>query len=501
MRTLASLFAIILGSLVSSTAFAQGSTASGLKHRYSFGNTAGALANGAQVTDSIGGANGTVRGTGANATGSGVRLAGGSSSTSAYIDFPNGIASGSGELFPGLEVVTYELWVTVHSNKTWSRIIDFGNNSIDEVTGPGGTFNGADYLCVSANVGNANDILFERGGEHLTGGGNQFITGASTLGTPMHIVVTYDTASFQWKLYKNGAQIGTIPTLLGPSTIDDLNVWLGRSNWAADSNTDATFDEFRIYDRALSAQEVSASYAAGPDSLATDPPAAPTDLVASPGNGLVILSWTAPTSATGYNVKRATASGGPYTTVGNPTAANYNDTPLTNGTTYYFVVSALNGIGEGPDSAEVSATPLSPIQSWRLNTFGTTANSGLTADFADFDSDGLWNVWEYFLGTDATTSTQSPIQVLTITNRLAAVFPRNTAATDVTATVQGADSPGGPWTDLAQSVGGAPFTALVAGVTVTETGTGAIVSVEVKDLYQVDDPAHRKRFLKLNVQP
>src|SRR4029453_3870617 len=77
-------------------------------------------------------------------------------------------------------------------------------------------------------------------------------------------------------------------------------------------------------------------------------PAAPTGLTAAPGNAQVSLSWTASSGATGYNVKRATVSGGPYTTV-NPTpiaATSYTDTPLTNGTTYYYVVTAVNASGE-----------------------------------------------------------------------------------------------------------------------------------------------------------
>jgi fibronectin type 3 domain-containing protein len=88
-------------------------------------------------------------------------------------------------------------------------------------------------------------------------------------------------------------------------------------------------------------------------------PAAPTGLTATPGNAQVSLSWTASSGATGYNVKRATVSGGPYTTV-NPTpiaATSYTDTPLTNGTTYYYVVTAVNASGESGNSTQVSATP------------------------------------------------------------------------------------------------------------------------------------------------
>jgi len=66
----------------------------------------------------------------------------------------------------------------------------------------------------------------------------------------------------------------------------------------------------------------------------------------------------------------------------------------------------------------------------------------------------------------------------------------------VTLRVQGSDDLA-TWIDLASSINGAAMTALVAGVTVNETGPGPLRSVEVRDLYAVGDPAHPKRFLRL----
>lgn len=89
-----------------------------------------------------------------------------------------------------------------------------------------------------------------------------------------------------------------------------------------------------------------------------DVPAAPAGLTATAGNAKVELSWTASSGATSYNVKRATTSGGPYTTVAAGVAAtSYTNTGLTNGTTYYYVVSAVNSAGESANSAQVAATP------------------------------------------------------------------------------------------------------------------------------------------------
>ena len=92
------------------------------------------------------------------------------------------------------------------------------------------------------------------------------------------------------------------------------------------------------------------------DSSPTAPPA-PTGLTATAGNGQVTLSWTGVAGATSYNVKQGTASGGPYTTIASPTTPGAVSGGLTNGTTYYYVVTAVNGLGEGPNSAEASATP------------------------------------------------------------------------------------------------------------------------------------------------
>jgi fibronectin type 3 domain-containing protein len=113
----------------------------------------------------------------------------------------------------------------------------------------------------------------------------------------------------------------------------------------------------------------SAQVSATPVSAATltpTPPAAPTGLAANSGNAQVTLTWTATSGATSYHVKRATASGGPYSQVGAPTSAVYTDASLSNGTTYYYVVSALDSAGESANSGQVSALPVTP---------STTANT------------------------------------------------------------------------------------------------------------------------------
>ncbi|MBF0490721.1 MAG: hypothetical protein HQL15_08945, partial [Candidatus Omnitrophica bacterium] len=91
--------------------------------------------------------------------------------------------------------------------------------------------------------------------------------------------------------------------------------------------------------------------------------AVPPTVSVSAGNASVALSWGAISGAVSYRVKKSTVSGGPYTTIVNSmTGTSYTDTLVTNGTTYYYVVSALNGVGEGANSQQVIAIPQQPKQ-------------------------------------------------------------------------------------------------------------------------------------------
>jgi hypothetical protein len=91
-------------------------------------------------------------------------------------------------------------------------------------------------------------------------------------------------------------------------------------------------------------------------------PAPPTVLTATQGNAQVTLTWTASPAATSYNVERSATNGGPYTVIAsNVTVAAYTDIGLSNGATYYYVISSVSALGEGGNSAQASATPIAPI--------------------------------------------------------------------------------------------------------------------------------------------
>lgn len=86
-------------------------------------------------------------------------------------------------------------------------------------------------------------------------------------------------------------------------------------------------------------------------------PRMPIGLKAMADEGSVSLSWGRAPGAVSYNVKRATTSGGPYTTIAATRETSFKDSSVHNGTTYYYVVSSENPKGESPDSDEKAVLP------------------------------------------------------------------------------------------------------------------------------------------------
>lgn len=76
------------------------------------------------------------------------------------------------------------------------------------------------------------------------------------------------------------------------------------------------------------------------------------------GDSKVNLTWDAVTDATSYTVKRSTNPGGPYTPIAtNVTDTTYTDTDVTNGTTYYYIITTIVAGRESGNSNEALATP------------------------------------------------------------------------------------------------------------------------------------------------
>jgi YVTN family beta-propeller protein len=108
-------------------------------------------------------------------------------------------------------------------------------------------------------------------------------------------------------------------------------------------------------------------------------PVAPTDLIAQAGDTTVTLHWNAnpEPNVVAYELSRAVTSGGPYAVVGSTTGTSFSDTGLQNGTTYYYVVRALDSFTQSAFSSEVSTTPgPASIWAWGLSDKGQAGDAG-----------------------------------------------------------------------------------------------------------------------------
>ena len=163
---------------------------------------------------------------------------------------------------------------------------------------------------------------------------------------------------------------------------DNYTAGSGYANLVSDSVpnyvTQATQDNINAAGGTASSSIATSQYAEGVAWIAAIKPAvftapsAPTNLLASPGDTTVSLSWSAVMGATTYTVERATTMGRPYpyTQIGTTNIPSYTDTGLTNGTTYDYVIVASNRFGDSSLSSPVSATPLT-IKPTTWYSFGT----------------------------------------------------------------------------------------------------------------------------------
>jgi hypothetical protein len=122
---------------------------------------------------------------------------------------------------------------------------------------------------------------------------------------------------------------------------------------------------------------------------------APTGLTRTQGDGVINLDWDDNTSGIldFYTVYRSETSGGPYTEVAtNLTASDYSDTTVSNGTTYFYVVTATDDqvALESVNSAQVSGTPFTPVAGTTLYAhLDGSVSASVTADGSSIVS--LWN--------------------------------------------------------------------------------------------------------------
>lgn len=126
-------------------------------------------------------------------------------------------------------------------------------------------------------------------------------------------------------------------------------------------------------------------------------PSAPTGPTALASNGSVALSWKPSPGATAYSVYRGTAPGAEAATaVGTSTSTTFTDSGLTNGTRYYYTVTAGNSAGTSGPSAEVSGVPTAAggtlLSQGRPTTASSAENAGTAAPNAtDGDTGTRWS--------------------------------------------------------------------------------------------------------------
>jgi hypothetical protein len=220
-----------------------------LIHRYSFNGTSTSTV----VTDSVGAAHGTVVNTTLSGAGT-VVLAGGTSDQ--YVDLPNLLIS-------GLTSATLEVWVNwagaSDGGSDCQRILDFGANS-SGTEGSQGT-SGTIFVMISPNCSNL------RGSYRSSTTVDTYAEASSALATGVasHVALVLSASDQTLYLYLNGALQNQATGLSALSQLNDINNWLGRSQYQRDPELSGTIDEFRIYNVALSQVQIQASYAAGPD--------------------------------------------------------------------------------------------------------------------------------------------------------------------------------------------------------------------------------------------
>ncbi len=219
-----------------------------LVHRYSFDEV------GATLVDSIGGADGTVMSSTLDGSGQ-MTLAGGTSGQ--YADLPNGMIS-------SLRNATFELWLDWDDDgSNWQRVFEFGSSEGGEDVSDAGYT----YLALVATATDGNSRWLRLSFTNMGNPPHVEMETAAPLPTAAgtHVAVVVDDDNDVISLYVDGTLLGQAPFTLALGDLDDVNNWLGRSQFVNDSGFSGAYDEFRIYDQALSETDITESRAVGPD--------------------------------------------------------------------------------------------------------------------------------------------------------------------------------------------------------------------------------------------
>jgi parallel beta-helix repeat protein len=186
-------------------------------------------------------------------------------------------------------------------------------------------------------------------------------------------------------------------------------------------------------------------------------PGAPTNFTVTSGDAYILLNWKIPatdgsSAIRTYNIYRSTVANESFTIIKARKAIFYNDTDVINGVTYYYRVSAVNDVGEGPWTEFLNGTPSKPHNLAPTAELGSDRTSGtapLTVAFtgSGSDADGkiVSYVWDF--GDNNLTYTKDPVHTFEREGTYLVkftVFDDSGGSTTVklTITVQPADSGG-----------------------------------------------------------
>ena len=100
---------------------------------------------------------------------------------------------------------------------------------------------------------------------------------ATPAGAMFNMAVVVDAKARELILFMNGVEQGRSVLTEPLSAIEDVNNWLGRSQFAVDTRFGGSFHEFRIYDRALTQLQLIDSVAFGPSPAFLEPKSATQD--------------------------------------------------------------------------------------------------------------------------------------------------------------------------------------------------------------------------------
>jgi hypothetical protein len=178
-------------------------------------------------------------------------------------------------------------------------------------------------------------------------------------GTWHYLAWTYDGGTV--RLYLDGvlnAMNNPNTPLQTPATVIGIGAGLGGGPNLAVDAFQGYIAAARVESGVLTPADIATNYTMG--LLASAAAITPTGVVALADDSQAALSWNLSPNASNYNVKRSSTSNGVYSAIAtNITALNFTATGLSNGTAYYFVVSAVNSAGESANSAPVRVQPLS----------------------------------------------------------------------------------------------------------------------------------------------